>query len=90
MWVPEAGDLTTSTPGSDLTVPTAYIEISASAANGVGGSSVSDTPADRKCGYDFELHYSFDPIGGGVAQTNKIQTRLSNLQYNPSLGGSCP
>lgn len=90
MWVPVAGDLTTTSPGSDLTVPTAWIEISASAANGPGGSSVSDTAGDRKCGYNFELHYQFEPIGGGVAQTNKIQTRLANLQYNPSLGGTCP
>lgn len=89
MWVPEAGDLLAA-PGTDLSVPSAYIEISASQANGVGGSSTSDSPGDRKCGYNFELHYQFDPIGGGVAQTNKISTRLSNLQYNPSLGGTCP
>jgi type II secretory pathway pseudopilin PulG len=90
MWVPVPGDLTTSSPGSDLTVPTAWIEISASSATGPGGSSLADPGIDRKCGYDFELHYEFQPIGGGVAQSNKIQTRLANLEYNPSLGGSCP
>jgi hypothetical protein len=90
MWVPAPGALTTSSPGTTLTVPTSLVEISASSATGVGGTSVADPNSDRICGYDFEIHSSFTPIGSGPDQTSKIQTRLVNLKYNPSLGGTCP
>jgi type II secretory pathway pseudopilin PulG len=52
----------------------------------------SATPSSqRSCAYDFELHYSFTPLGGGTKSVNHITTRLANLKYNPGGGPiSCP
>ena len=44
--------------------------------------SVSD------CGYDFDLYYQFDTIGGSFVAANDVKTRLINLGY--SGGGVCP
>jgi Tfp pilus assembly protein PilV len=39
------------------------------------------------CNYDFEVHYSFTPIGGTDKAENQITTRLTNLKYNGVSGG---
>jgi len=78
-WVPISGAaVSPATGGAD--VPSSMIEI----ATGTPGGQ-------RGCGYDFELHTQFDPIGGGIAATNTIKTRLVNLNYQ-TLGGApaCP
>jgi hypothetical protein len=78
--VPVTGALTPTTPGYGLQVPTSTIEIT------------SATPAvQRTCAYDFELHYSFTPLGGGTKAVNHISTRLANLKYDPGVGPiACP
>jgi Tfp pilus assembly protein PilV len=43
--------------------------------------------AARPCNYDFELHYSFETLGGGVPAQNHIRTRLANLKYVPPALG---
>jgi Tfp pilus assembly protein PilV len=83
-WVPVAGSLTTSTPGSTLTVPTATMSFTS-----------TTTPIDQACGYSFVLKYSFVPVGGSnsLLETNRIATTLVNLKYshNPLLGPApCP
>jgi type II secretory pathway pseudopilin PulG len=62
-------------------VPTSTMEI----------TSVSQTqlPDPTGCGYDFVLHYSFTPLGGGLPDSNELATRLINLQL-PVGGGPCP
>jgi type II secretory pathway pseudopilin PulG len=84
-WVPVAGPLTPSILGSDLTVPTSSLQI------------VTTTPANQQdCGYNFVLTYRFAPVGttdptnNATNAHNQITTRLANLKYDPSLGGSCP
>ena len=79
-WVPVANSMTY--PAGGLTVPTSTVEIAiVPPAN----------PASVACAYDFELHYSFSPIGGGIDDQNRIQTRLVNLNYSPGGGVSvCP
>jgi Tfp pilus assembly protein PilV len=60
-------------------VPTSVIEITPNTPN-----------SQRGCGYDFLLHYSFTPLGGGTA-TNQITTRLVNLKYDPGIAPPvCP
>jgi Tfp pilus assembly protein PilV len=78
--VPVTGAMTSTSPGTNLTVPTAIIEIT------------TVTPgSQRACAYDFELHYSFTPLGGGTKAVNHITTRLSNLKYDPGAGApACP
>jgi len=76
-WIPVAGTLT-----SGVTV--------------TGGSMVitTNTPnAERDCGYNFVLAYSFIPPGGSPYRpaSSQIETRLVNLQYDPTPGfASCP
>ncbi|HVQ43631.1 MAG TPA: prepilin-type N-terminal cleavage/methylation domain-containing protein [Candidatus Saccharimonadia bacterium] len=72
--------VTGSTVGS---VPTSTIEIWAD------NSAAAITA--RPCNYDFELHYSFQTLGGGVPAQNHIRTRLANLKYVlPAVGpGTC-
>ncbi|HEY2004243.1 MAG TPA: hypothetical protein VGH44_03955 [Candidatus Saccharimonadia bacterium] len=79
-WVPVSNSLTY--PAGGLTVPTSVVEIAiVPPAN----------PTSQQCAYDFELHYSFTPIGGGIDDANRIQTRLVNLNYTPVGGVSvCP
>lgn len=78
-WVPKKGALTYTSPGTPLKVPTAVLEIAA------------QTSATSQCGYDFLLHYQFEPLGGGVMATNQITTRLVNLKYQPGGAGPvCP
>jgi type II secretory pathway pseudopilin PulG len=83
-WVPVAGSLTSSSPGSLLTDPTASVQIS------------SATPfGDQGCGYAFLLTYKFTPLGGNAntPDQNRIATTLVNLKYshNPALGPApCP
>lgn len=60
-------------------VPTSVLEISTTTPN-----------AQRACGYDFELHYSFEPLGGGQLARNQIATRLVNLKYDPAGAPLCP
>lgn len=83
-WVPVAGPITGPVSGmAQLPAPGAVLEIWA--------DDTGAAPAARPCNYDFELHYSFEPQGGGVRAANHIRTRLSNLRYDPTaLGaGSC-
>lgn len=79
-WVPAADSLVY--PAGGLTVPSSVVEIAiVPPAN----------PSSVQCAYDFELHYSFTPIGGGPDDQNRIQTRLVNLNYTPAGGVSvCP
>jgi Tfp pilus assembly protein PilV len=71
-WVPVNGQLDASTTNStSMVVPTSTIDIT------------TNTPSNLKgCGYDFLLTYKFTPLGGGVAASNQIQTRLANLNFN--------
>jgi Tfp pilus assembly protein PilV len=57
-------------------VPTSVIEIS------------TTTTVASACGYDFLLHYQFQPLGGGGNATNQITTRLVNLKYDPGSGAA--
>ena len=81
-WVPVAGALTPTSPGSSLTVPTSTVELT------------TTTPiADRLCGYDFNLTYKFITPGGTTLDeaTGVIETRLANLRYQPLPGhAACP
>lgn len=81
-WVPVAGPLTTTSPGTTLTVPTSTVVLN------------TTTPGtDRLCGYDFNLTYSFITPGGTIADeaTGTIETRLANLKYSPAPGPArCP
>jgi Tfp pilus assembly protein PilV len=84
-WVPVAGTLSNGSPdpnSTNLSVPTSIAEITLS-------DNSWTLPATRNCGYDFELHYSFTPLGGTLPAVNAIKTRLVNLKYTPSPGG-CP
>jgi hypothetical protein len=69
------------TGATTAVVPTSVIEISTSTAN-----------SKRQCGYDFELHYSFTPLGGSTnGARNQIVTRLANLKYDPGAASpDCP
>jgi Tfp pilus assembly protein PilV len=66
--------------GITSNVPNSIIEVS------------SRTPASqRACAYDFELHYQFNPLGGGQPNRNRITTRLVNLKYAvPAALSVCP
>jgi prepilin-type N-terminal cleavage/methylation domain-containing protein len=84
-WVPVAGTLmnTPTDPHSTkLSVPTSIVEISLAdeslTASGIAAAS---------CDYDFELHYSFAPLGTSQMAYNQIKTRLVNLKYTPQPGG---
>lgn len=81
-WVPVSGTLTTSSPANTtkLTVPTSIVEIA------LADDSLAN-PATAACGYDFELHYSFAPLGTSQMAYNEITTRLVNLKYSPQPGG---
>ena len=51
----------------------------------------SQTTVNSVCGYDFVMHYAFDPLGGGQKARNQIATRLVNLRYDPNGGPiRCP
>jgi prepilin-type N-terminal cleavage/methylation domain-containing protein len=74
-------DWVPATGSTSASVPTSVIEISTS------------TPgSQRGCGYDFELHYSFTPLGGSTnSARNQIVTRLANLKYDPGAASpDCP
>ena len=89
-WVPTAGTLSGSNvaaAGMDASswVPTATMKFTSPTPGGPPPGGEQD------CGFDFELSYSFTPVGGGTAATNDIKTRLTNLHYSPPLGvPSCP
>jgi type II secretory pathway pseudopilin PulG len=83
-WRPVAGPLTSTTNTTlvpvGLTVPTATMTL-----------ATSTPAAERVCGYDFLLKYSFTPLGGSQLASNQITTRLANLKYDPNGAPvSCP
>lgn len=85
-WVPVSGTITTSSPSNTtkLTVPTSMVEITLA-------DETLTNPGSKACGYDFELHYAFDPLGETQPADNEIKTRLVNLSYTPpSAGANCP
>jgi Tfp pilus assembly protein PilV len=82
-WVPVAGSLTNATPdphSTQLSVPTSIVEFTLA-------DETALNPATKPCEYDFELHYSFAPLGDNTLAVNQIKTRLVNLKYTPLPGG---
>jgi prepilin-type N-terminal cleavage/methylation domain-containing protein len=65
--------------GITASLPASVIEISTRTGAGL-----------RNCGYDFELHYRFQPLGGGQPTANRITTRLVNLKYTVMGAPACP
>jgi Tfp pilus assembly protein PilV len=81
-------ELASTTAGTTEWVPVA----GASTASNVPTSNLEITintaAPDRNCGYQFDLEYSFEPVGSVQPATNHITTRLANLKYEVPAGGS--
>lgn len=71
-WVPVTGSLAGP-------VPTSTMGISADLSTGLRMNA-------RPCNYDFQLNYSFSPLGGGTQVKNQIRTRLGNLKFAGGTG----